>query len=524
MDAQSAVGRIILLSASETSGAAWLCALDNPAGLRWTPLGDRASKAWPTACKAANRIAPLQFRPIGDPETPAGLVYQDHQSGEVPGSVDGASFGLGFALAQLSLSWGLPVPAGWSCSATVDADGNLGKVERLPAKLRAAELVAVERVLVASVQPDCPVGQVRCVPVATLADAVGLLWPDMDNWFAATWGSPQALSRLARHLRDLHRAGHAVVSNWHAVAATAARGIDLAGADHPDRSSLGRSREIARRHAANAGELQLPSDEAIAALCEPDRTDLIADTVQQAADTGRVLPDVAMRWALARRSRSGRDAFPSDLKVLGALARAAWVLHQAEPALAWAEEAVNGWLARENEREASRPLAVWLKVSALKGDGTSFSRAFALAVERVQPFCPQKFWLDEALGVGFKHLGRYDKACEHLRAVVESGDDVFRHVRGSACRHLLGMPGVEAELSEVAKSWLDGDRLGSEAPKYRALAALDRALASNDKAGAQQSLEAVLATEAYPMTTVVVAFAEWGEGERLGAIARWYPY
>ncbi len=524
MNTAPSPGRIILLSANDEGGAAWACELDAPAGRRLIPLGDVAKLAWQSARAAANTAARIQFRPIGDVQAPGGLVYRNHESSAVAPTVDGASFGLGFALVQLSLSWGIAVPAGWSCSAAVDARGVLHPVGRLEAKLRAASLVDVERVLVSIDQDTSRHADVQCVAVATLQDAIALLWPELATWFDANWGTAAKLTELARNLRDLHRQGHAVVSNWRAVADTAARAIELAGPDHPERSSLGRSREVARRHAANAGELQLPNDAELAALCEPDRTDVIADMVQQAADTGCVAPADTLKWANSRRTRFGKDAFPSDLKVLGAMARAAWVLGDGESAVAWAEEVVLGWLAREREQDASRPLAAWLKVAALLGDSLGFDRALHIATKRVQPFCPQRFWLDEAMGVGLAVVQQYSEATERLTAVLRGGDDVFGHVRGSACRYLLAMPEVDVSLRDEALRWLAGDKLGENGRKYCALADLDAALAQGKLGSARSAFEQVLAEERYPMTTVWQAFGGLNELDRLRAVARWYPY
>lgn len=142
--------------------------------------------------KASVETVMTAMRPLAAWD-PADYDVHVHFPNGVP--VDGPSAGLAIALALFSAYTGRSIPAGLAATGEVGIDGTVHPVGGLEAKLKAAGEAGLERVLIAKNnlvpgfgEPEGEgeaeakeQGQVRTEAVATLEEALQMVFPDLDR-------------------------------------------------------------------------------------------------------------------------------------------------------------------------------------------------------------------------------------------------------------------------------------------------------------------------------------------------------
>jgi len=303
----------------------------------------------------------------------AALIVSD-EGGCAPPQLAGASFGLGMLLGVSGLLLRAALPADLCGLAAIDADGLLKPVEELPAKvdvlLRYAK--GVRRLLVAKPQEELVRGIVKdrgahevleVIGKARLDEAMRVAFPDMER--VACQGVIDLPTAAARSLNLACQAieGTNVLVDWTGIAGWAdtldARLAELGASDEP-RDQVHFARQIALRHCGRPAPLDWPSERSwVWGLARRLRLAALAHVVQAAADDGR--PDAGGIIGRAREVASLDGDIP-DLKLLGAVGRAAAALRDYATARETLEHVVREWRRARCEAEATYALCELLRV------------------------------------------------------------------------------------------------------------------------------------------------------------------
>lgn len=516
-----------LLSHCEARSQLWTCC--------WSPerldasslvqLGPQARQAWQAAAPAAERAAPRQWScfVLEDPDHHL-LWCEDHAIFHHPevaappaGSVEGPSFGLGFAVLHLAALLELGVPQDVAFSASIEATGVLHSVGALPEKLAVAREGGIRRVVVAASEAlDDPL-LVKC---NTLSEVVAQLWPDCARVIDAA-SCERASQRIARLIGFWRQPG---TGSWLSPAAIRDTALHLQSLRTDDSYTYSLLTDIAaaaeRHYTNNVVSLRLDPAEQLREHPQPKRSLDIADRIQGATDAGQ--PQQGLDWLATLNIPQGNDAFPAELTIWGAAARAHWVLLQGWEALDLAQSVVRGLLQRNERHEISRPLCVWLAVAAALGEDTHFDAALALLPEVAEK---DRGWTELAAGVGALHLRRRDDALRWLASARS------RHISSlvdwSAGRHLCALGALTPTEALANPAGQTGPVWSLQA----ALIALDSAVAHQDVQAARTALDQVEHAIAQPARAMREQIAEQhrvavGQEplEACALFARWYPY
>lgn len=308
-----------------------------------------------------------------------------------PSYLDGASYGLAFALALASLASRTPLPTDLVATACLAPGDRLLRVEGLAAKLEALHRGApgVRRVLVAEQQADeaAPLGArfgFEILPVATLAAAFREALPDHEPRLADALAQHeehreafQALERVT-----LGAAGGQRVLPWENIAKTLAALTASLPADLRARAEFAR-RVAARHHGARDVHLAWTSR-----ADWPHRQVWLArlrQVVQAATDdagddalTARYADDA---WAEVGPAGE-RDL--ETLRLAGAIGRAWAALGRLDEAARLLDDVSQEWLTLDLPDEASFALTELLRVQSARGDAS-------LAIDRARQ------WLGESV-------------------------------------------------------------------------------------------------------------------------------
>jgi hypothetical protein len=341
---------------------------------------DEASSAY----QLARRVA-LAGIPVLAPRI---LVERDHEpvarrvwrsgDGSDP-ALDGRSFGLAFAVVEVSRLLGVPARTDVITSAVIDPAGRLHRVEHLCEKIRVVleAALGVTTLVVAAEQGDdakllaAKLGseagrRLEIVGVPSLAAALDrdLLFdrPLVDAWIERCQ-TREIRREAVRSVFDLAIRGVSLAISWEGVA-RAARELGARAESDDERIRADVAARIALRHQGDRRCRINWSDAWLESLRRPLRVRAMAHIVQSATDScdenweedarraASVLPDV-------------RDETTEDLELIGALGRAhaSW----ARDNVAWSlfERAVRGWFELGEEPRASYALSALLALAAV---------------------------------------------------------------------------------------------------------------------------------------------------------------
>ena len=297
------------------------------------------------------------------------------------GVLDGPSFGLSFALAMASRMLGVVVPESVAATGAVDALGRVSEVGQIARKVRAIQELAprVRTLFVASDDlkeaQAANAGRLDIQPVDTLYQLLVKVFGEgtLERDFAGTT-DPMRRKTVVEALFRLALGDRRAVVDWSPVERAAVSAVthwDLHGFL---RFQAETAAAIAARHERNGGIMPPFLSEWQARLPVSVRLDLVAQHVQQAADTGTPGLRAAEELVTANLAR-GKDAFPGHLRILGSWSRLLWVTGRPADALERAREAVEGWLECMQAAQADRPLCVWMRLAGALGDVASMAAA-----------------------------------------------------------------------------------------------------------------------------------------------------
>ena len=317
----------------------------------------------------------------------------------------------------------------------------------------------------------------------------------------------EAREEVAASLFRVAMSGRSSFPFWRPVAAAAEQLLERPVTPEMERM-LRIASAVARRHEDNGGRLTMPDRQWLDHYPNPLRIRLVAQHVQQAADSGTPDPDAIE--ALGRQYLlTGGDAFPAHFELLGALGRLVAVLGRPREALAMQREAAGALVARGDLAGATFGLSAWLQLSAALADHAEFDRAV-------------RCWDEVSL----------------LGELSESGGDVYVHAahlrglvllgRNDAARSALRSIDTECPLLPTHLSvavarwrcWLD-----ESAPKSaHDLAGLDAAWRSGNSRRAEAEVERLLGAGAQLYSVLARRAPDAWSGRIPEYLVRFYPY
>ena len=540
-------GQVALLGVSDTAATLWLLEPDARQEPGLAGLGQAALLAWQRANEALGAL-PVLWHPLASAKARPVLAREVVSHGvagkwALPGvlvgdAIDGASYGLPFLLAQASLALNRPVPPDLASSATVAEDGTLGLVAQLGAKIELLNRQApgIRRLLVAAEQQaeaESMAGpHLQVIGVSSATAALRATWDDLEEAFVAVGLDAAQRAWLIDQLVALAFGARDALTDWTSIHRTATLALerwrDLSA---PDRRNLAFVRAVAQRHENNRGELRIPSRAEHAQMPEPYRTRLVAQVLQQAADTATPSPAAALAFAARTLAVRGPAAFPPHLEALGATARLHAAVGAFGAALALAAEATRAWLDRNMPADASYPLCLWLRVAGATGD-REWQEALA-AKDRVAARLGADGgpYVRLAWGVGLAVREECAAAIPILHALLDEPATLPHHVRHSAARWLIRCAPDQADSARqllatdhtvgVARQF---DARRQSAVKFLTLTDLDSATARQDGDAVQRALDRLRELEPQPAGLVLGACPAHSPLARGEWLARWYPY
>ncbi len=563
---------LVTVDARGFAGSLWclrMGAADHEPGL--ASFEGSARRAWQNAALAVPRSLPLLWsdvRRVAQRDLHAEHLAQHLlRDGAAPPAQEltGTSFGLSFVLALTSLVIDRPLPDTWVATAEVSADGAIGPVEGLEAKIAVIERHAphLSQLLVAAAQEEAAhslAGRLEIVPVRSAAQAIRRVFG--DDAFAACLGAYAADATQRSEVVDFFFrqalvGSRRVYVDWGPIARAATTALETwTGLDANDRWRLELARGIADRHAGGRTAISAPSDSQLRRFPRSLRVSLVAQLVQHCHDVGTPSPK-EMEPYLADTSIFVplEDAFAQHLAAWGTRARLLASTGKPAEALRLQENLAMAWVERLEYAQTTFPLSEWFRLGgalATLPHGCTRAEATA-AVDRAE-----RLYGELAARVGFdpQSAGYVDLARTRARLVrlgdssgraapaddaVAAADTVLArladdevyvpwHVRFAALRLRIALcesSGDSRTAAILGRMLADADS-GENSERTRAahraaiLVRLDRALRHNDDEEAAIAVDLLTADDPGPMGHLR-AVADPPRG-RAAYVAAYYPY
>jgi len=528
-------------------------------------FGPSARFAWSNALAAMNRALPYlatNVATLHTSGTKATKVDACCPPGAEPsvGAPTGQSFGLSFAIAQLSWLMNCAPPADLIASVAISAKGDLLPVGDLHHKLEGILRMTprVDRVMVHHNQENdarealadlqvrlhndgIDVGCVSIQPVKTVPQALELAFdrPLSDLCFpiANDWKTRQELIKV---VQSVTVPGQGAYVSWAPVAAFARRALvewegDLGGSDdgRAARIDLEDVLMVAERHESNRGELPPSLSRELLDSVQPDSRRLrkLAHYVQQSADATEV--EWVLNYAdkvLAADQTNWEDP---HYRVLGARGRAFFRKGDLGSALEAERTAARYWLLNQVEGarwEISFPVSAWFLMTSLfrdNAEGRKYWNEAQAIWERGARYVVGKRWVELPrlrAALVLEIIGPHEVASQ-LAALLEEQD--FDHLMASIRRWLIvayrsagntaaAIAGL-AELENRFEAHPSTQRLTGTVVQ---LARIDDALSCSDLSRA-----AAIAAEIIDCDPLAAALVAGVPVENHAAhLALWYPY
>lgn len=541
------VGEGLLVAVHEGRGELWV--LPGPGGraVGAGELVETAREAWRDAECALPRSLPVLWRSVREHTQHIPRPAELHPRQRADATLTGRSFGLAFALRNVSLIFGQPVPADLIASACVDELGQLGPVEGLEAKLRVVldQAPSVRRFIVAKGQGDAAHqildglgqrGRLQIIEHERLGAAVAEVFPGLEGAMDRQSGTAEGRDQLVESFFRLAMGERVAAIDWSPVARSARHALESWGdrLDAEARQRLVFSAAVAERHDNNKGKLPLPDVAWLLRLPAPMRVSVLAHVTQQAADTGSPEPRGVLRLA-NEWIPNPHEAFPEHLRLLGARGRLHYsALGDVQMAMEDQLQALRGWQERWMYQEMSYPLSVlYLYVGVLAAEAppqdTLAAERYAEAARFEEELLRggasgrANAYVQLARGRALVELGRLDEARQALEPLVTM-QHIATHVPWSALRWLL-----RACPPEARGAHLERLRRGAvedhEARLMRDLVSLDEALRQGDVASARASFMTLYAQQEELCALLLRGAHLTPEDPRAPAfLARRYPY
>lgn len=475
-------------------------------------FGPRARRSWLDATVALPRSVPVlwdSMAHLGALPLHASRLTGLPRQGMVDAPelvLDGSSFGLSFLLSIASCVFDRPLPTDLVASAAIDPTGRVEPVDGLEDKLRIVRERApgIGRVLISVAQGEPPqrdaLRELRLIRVRSAGEALQQVFgAQLSELLIAAGASHEKRSELVQSFFRLAVAGRAAVVDWTPVHEAAKLAMKHWGPlESEQTAAMSFVQMVAARHEGRGAGVSMPDTAWLSSLPAPVRIDVVAHFVQQSADTGSPAPEAARRLAEAHLIR-GREAFPTHLRLSGALGRLLAFTGRLGEGLALQREAAQGWWDRMAPAESSYPLSEWFRLSGALRDPTAF--------EHADRFAARVASLDSSCGAGDPYvrlarcraliqLGREAESQESLVA-LSTDSSLPEHLVFSAARWLAracesrgDSAGAEATRLTLRASERDVSVSASRC-RVALLSDLDRAVAVDDAESALKSLDAL---------------------------------
>lgn len=521
-------------------------------------FGPEAALAWRTALAALNRSLPLLYEPLRSLETHPVWAYRASSFAPpgvpqgfsaVTGRVDGASFGLSFALAQASMLFGTEMKLDLAATAEVDELGRTRPVAGIEAKV-AVLVHRAPRVCRLLVAPDdkslaeSAAGEsgLKVIAVKNIAEALEEAFPVgwLDDLLRKRGDSQAARLELSEWFFQLALHGRDAAPHWSPIERAAAKVLEHWGEDLNLHSlqCVEFAKAVAARHQGKSPSSPwTPAEEWLKGLPHAVLKDVVAHMVQQSADMGIPPPDEARRLVKEFLEPLGLGRDERDLKIVGSLARLEAVSGPPALALSLAEEAATGWRDLRLLERSSYVLCTWYNMGRALGkaevvnDALDFHKSVVKGVgfDRISGYYVDLAEAAACVAVGIE-LG---SSLQLLKNLAQSQDrfgrrapDMPRHVRWSALRRALqSSMAVDSVLDKCLVTIREHElkQSGSDGALFGHLIDLDRALADANEEEAVQALTAV-AKCSRPVVEMLRKAARVAKESEASYVARLFPY
>jgi hypothetical protein len=382
---------------NQHSATLWRLDMRDSCGPSEATLDMSAQESWSDAISALPRSLPLLWESVRAAAAHPPAAYRIApwvQAGTAPMEtvISGPSLGLTLALLVASSIFNTSLPDDLVASAAIDVNGNVLPVNGIDLKARALGALAprVKRLMVAVDQfadeedkdmevPD----SLQVIRVRSVSQAVTVAFESkLEDLLIRAGADPGLRAALVRSFLRLALTGRDANLAWTPLE----RAADRARQSWPDlsegeRFSLGFAEAVAARHDRNAGSVPSPPAAWLDAQPLVVRVRVATHLVQQAADTGDPSAETARSWVARYAAIDPREAFPDQLRLLGAEARLWAVTGRHRDALARQEAIAGAWWDAFDAASMSFQLSEWFRLSGACGDRESFERADALYAE-----------------------------------------------------------------------------------------------------------------------------------------------
>ena len=351
-------------------------------------LGPLARQSWEDAACAVPRSVPVLWESVRAATQRIPTVrriesYVHAGTALVESTVEGTSFGLTFGLLLASRIFHLPLPHDLAASAALDANGHIDRVEGIDLKVRCLLELAprIGRLLVAEGQREladtAAGGEIDVIGVRTLGQALRTVFgSQLEDALVSAGADAATRKELTRAFLRLSVASREAAIDWKPIEHAAKRAREeWPPLGNVERYTLEFTTAVAARHDRNAGDLSEPSEAWLSAHTLPVRLQIAAHLVQQAADAAKPTLDIAAKWVSRYASCEPREAFPHQLRLLGAEARLWAVTGRPVEALRRQEEVARTWWDAFDAAPISFSLTEWYRLSGACEDRASFGRA-----------------------------------------------------------------------------------------------------------------------------------------------------
>ena len=546
---------IVAVSEDKTVGHLLALTLPGSSAEGMIEFAPECAAHWNAAAAALPRSLPVLWKSVEQVRAQRpGAVFLDAMATQPgawetpPVTLKGASFGLAFLLAMTSRVLGQPLPADVIGSATIDANGAVGPVEGLEAKIAVISERAprVRRLLVAEAQREdaerlaCRLApRLEVIAIRNAGGAVQAVFGDAFERY------------IVDHGRDLRERGD-LVASFFGLAIKDGRSavVDWTPVENGARSALAAWRDLGRgerwkldmayaiaaRHERNARvEWSLPGADELRELPPPVRVAVVAHLFQSWADTG--FPGRGEVEFLARETGcyvEPEASFPPHLRMWGAYARGLAVTGGPREALAIQQKVARALVAQLEYDEVSYSLSEWYRLTGAVGDRDAFERAEAMRAElrgfwSLSP--DSEVYVDLAwarASITLSGSAEREKVVARLSRIVDDRT-LAVSTRWSAARVLESARSASPPAPEeggapaLPSAETASERERSTVETYQALCDLDRALAAGDAGEACLVVERLQAVEPGPVGHLRAAAEAAGE-DVAAYVACFYPY
>lgn len=402
--------------------------------------------------------------------------------------LEGPSFGASLFLALMSRALDRPVPGHLAASATIDIQGQLGRVDHIEEKLEAVLasapgistfVVGPGQNIASGLSKRLRAGRVKVTKVKDVDGLMSLAWPKLT--VQSTRLEPAEAEALADRFYRFSLSRRGIVS-WRYFKAAAERVRDALPEDSPAWGRADVASKVAARHAGESIALPLLEPAELAALHKPLRMKHLAQIVQSHSDAGSEQLAAVLDWASPQLPQP-LDCSEEDLELRGAIGRALAVLGRRGEARALLEETVRLWSAIERACEGSLALCELIRLTGLAGPTASVEGTKALVqavLDDARTDLVSESFLRLALGRAWVQAGAPARALKELEQDdfdwSLTREDVKlsrRRWLAAALRHLGRAPEAAAQLQAAAAL----GRRAKEPPTGLWLGRLDDALA-----------------------------------------------